>query len=162
MQGIFVFHTPYTTPVDNSGYKGIKDMYHREEMAQNKHIAIGQLGEEIATKYLQNRKFRLLERNFRKKWGELDIVVEKDGVLHFVEVKAGSFHTNVPNDGEEAYRPEDHMHFYKKTRMKRIIQSYILQKKISPNKEWTIDLMVVHINIETRRARVRILENILL
>ena len=148
--------------MDNSGYKGIKDMYHRDEMAQNKHIAIGQLGEKIAQKYLENRKFRFIERNFRKKWGELDIVMQKDNVLHFIEVKAGSFHDSVPKDGEESYRPEDHMHFHKKTRMKRIIQSYLLEKKVPPHQEWTIDLVVVHMNMETRKAQVRILENILL
>ena len=137
-------------------------MYDKVNMAQNKHIAIGHLGEEIAQKYLENRKFRLIERNFRKKWGELDIVMQKDNVLHFIEVKAGSFHTSVPKDGEEAYRPEDHMHFHKKTRMKRIIQSYLLEKKIAPQQEWTIDLVVVHINTESKKAHVHVLEDILL
>lgn len=148
--------------MDNSGGMCIKDMYHKLNMAQNKHILIGQLGEQIASGYLQNRGFRVIERNFRKKWGELDIVVKKDGVLHFVEVKSGSFHTHVPEEGKEAYHPEDHMHYHKKTRMKRIIQTYLLEKKIPMQKEWTIDLVVVHINTDTKKAQVRILENILL
>jgi putative endonuclease len=131
-------------------------------MAQNKHILIGQLGEQIASGYLQNRGFQVIERNFRKKWGELDVVAEKDDVLHFVEVKAGSFQVRVPKEGVEAYRPEDHMHFYKKTRMKRIVQTYLLEKKISMEKEWTIDLVVVHINTETKQVRIHILQNILL
>jgi putative endonuclease len=137
-------------------------MYHKVNMAQNKHILIGQVGEEIAAGYLQNRGFRVIERNFRKKWGELDIVAEKNSVLHFIEVKAGSFYTHVPKEGKEAYRPEDHMHVHKKSRMKRIVQTYVHEKKISMQKEWTIDLVVVHINTETKQARVRILENILL
>ncbi len=131
-------------------------------MAQNKHISIGQIGEEIATKYLENRKFRTVERNYRKKWGEIDIVLEKDNVLHFVEVKSAEYSVRVPKDGEEAYRPEDHVHFHKKQRLKRVIQTYLLEKKIKPEKEWTIDVVVVYINTETRRARVRVLENILL
>jgi putative endonuclease len=131
-------------------------------MAKNKHIIIGQLGENIASKYLENRKFRVVERNFRKKWGEIDIVAEKNHVLHFVEVKSGSLHTYVPKDGEEAYRPEDHMHIYKKKRMKRIIETYLFQNKITLHSDWTIDLVVVLINIETKRVRVRVLENILL
>lgn len=148
--------------MDNSGYMCIKDMYHTVNMAQNKHILIGQLGEQIASGYLQNRGFQVIERNFRKKWGELDVVAEKDDVLHFVEVKAGSFQVRVPKEGVEAYRPEDHMHFYKKTRMKRIVQTYLLEKKISMEKEWTIDLVVVHINTETKQVRIHILQNILL
>jgi len=55
-------------------------------MAQYKHISIGRLGEDIATGYLKNRGFHIITRNYRKKWGEIDIIAKKDNVLHFVEV----------------------------------------------------------------------------
>lgn len=41
-------------------------------MAQ--HIDLGQWGEEIACKYLENKGYIVLDRNFRRKWGEIDIV----------------------------------------------------------------------------------------
>lgn len=51
-------------------------------------IEIGRIGEEIATKYLKRHGYKVLERNFRsRRWGEIDIVATKDGVLVFVEVK---------------------------------------------------------------------------
>jgi len=50
---------------------------------------VGRIGEEIATKYLKKRGYKILERNFRsKRWGEIDIVATKDEVLVFIEVKA--------------------------------------------------------------------------
>ena len=53
-------------------------------------INTGKLGEEIAAAFLTARGYRLLERNFRCKGGEVDIIVRDpaDSSLVFVEVKA--------------------------------------------------------------------------
>jgi putative endonuclease len=48
----------------------------------------GAIGEELAAKELIRQGFSLLCRNYRKKTGEIDIIVQKDGVTYFVEVKA--------------------------------------------------------------------------
>ena len=131
-------------------------------MAKNKHISIGRLGEDIAVGYLQRRGFLVLSRNYRKKWGELDIVVKKNGVVHFVEVKAGSWHTTKwPVEGDPIYRPEDHMHAEKCSRMARAVQTYLLECGLEDT-TWTADLVVVLINTETRKARVRVVPDILL
>lgn len=44
-------------------------------------------GEEIASKYLQKHGYKVIERNFRKGYGEIDIIALKQNVLVFVEVK---------------------------------------------------------------------------
>lgn len=44
-------------------------------------------GEEIASHYLQKKGYKIIERNFRKGYGELDIIAVYKGVLVFVEVK---------------------------------------------------------------------------
>ena len=49
---------------------------------------IGRRGEDLAQEYLLNEGFNLLHRNWRNGRYELDIVAEKEGVLHIVEVKA--------------------------------------------------------------------------
>jgi Holliday junction resolvase-like predicted endonuclease len=67
----------------------------------------GELGELIATRYFSERGFRLVERNYTKKWGEIDIIVEKGGITHFVEVKSVSrktlriFHMKPPPYGQK-------------------------------------------------------------
>ncbi len=45
------------------------------------------LGEEIATNYLKNKGYKIIERNFRKGYGEIDIICIKDNTLVFIEVK---------------------------------------------------------------------------
>lgn len=55
----------------------------------NKHKAkeIGDVGEDFAAKYLKKKKYRIVARNFRKKYGEIDIIAENKNYLAFVEVK---------------------------------------------------------------------------
>lgn len=48
---------------------------------------LGQQGEDEAVRYLQQRGYQILQRNFRGGGGELDIVCRKDEVIYFVEVK---------------------------------------------------------------------------
>ena|SRR3989344_6011904 len=50
-------------------------------------IVLGNQGETHAIKLLIKNGYKIVERNFRKPWGEIDIVAIKDGVLIFVEVK---------------------------------------------------------------------------
>lgn len=57
-------------------------------MPKTKKQTIGDLGEGIVCNYLKNKGFRIIERNYWKPWGELDIIAQKDGILHFIEVKA--------------------------------------------------------------------------
>lgn len=48
----------------------------------------GNLGEKIATEFLIKNKFKILETNFHySKIAEIDIIAEKNNILHFVEVK---------------------------------------------------------------------------
>lgn len=54
----------------------------------NRSVTTGQQCEELASAYLMNEGYEVLERNFRGGDGELDIVAEKGGKVFFVEVKA--------------------------------------------------------------------------
>lgn len=49
--------------------------------------ALGQQGEALAVKYLQKEGYRIIERNYRTRYGELDIICLKKDILVFVEVK---------------------------------------------------------------------------
>jgi len=57
-------------------------------MARDPRQTLGQLGEDLACRELRRRGYEILERRYRTRLGEIDIVAVHDGVLVFVEVKA--------------------------------------------------------------------------
>ena len=129
---------------------------------------IGEAGEDVATKFLIKHGFSILDRNYTKKWGEIDIVSEKDKRIYFIEVKSVARETlegvscETNNNKESNYRPEDNMHPWKLKRMSRTIQTYLLSKKIPEEKEWQVDLLVVFLDVKNRKARVKVVSDIIL
>ena len=119
---------------------------------------IGKLGEDIAVKYLENHSYRILERNYRKPWGEIDIIAKKKGILTFVEVK-----TQKP--GFE-WRPEENVNWHKKQQLKRIINTYLKESQfrglVKQETEWQIDVLAIELDFQTKNASVEHVENILL
>ena len=59
-------------------------------MADTTKQALGRLGEDIASDYLQNNGYRIVRRNVQLGKNELDIVAEDDNYIVFVEVKTRS------------------------------------------------------------------------
>ena len=53
----------------------------------------GQAGEQAVAEELSKRGYRILERNYHSRYGEIDIIAVQDGFLAFVEVKARGPHT---------------------------------------------------------------------
>jgi len=51
---------------------------------------LGARGEEIAARYLKKRGYRIVDRNYRNRIGEIDIIAEQGGSLVFVEVRTRS------------------------------------------------------------------------
>lgn len=51
------------------------------------HIATGIIGEDLAVQFLEGKQYRILERNYRVKTGEIDIIAEFKKTIVFVEVK---------------------------------------------------------------------------
>ena len=125
---------------------------------------IGEIGENIAVKFLVKHGFSILDRNYTKKWGEIDIVAEKSKKLYFIEVKSVARETlgNVTYETNDAYRPEDNMHPWKLKRLSRTIQTYLLSKKIHDDKEWQVDLLVVFLDLKNKKARVKVVKDIIL
>lgn len=125
---------------------------------------IGALGEDIAVKYLRNKSFAVLERNYRKKYGEIDIIAQKDEIIHFIEVKSVSCEIFAKNVSRvtDTYRPEDNIHPMKLKRLARTIQVYLLEKYQNDEPPWVFDAITVRLDIKNRRARVKFLENIIL
>ena len=126
---------------------------------------IGEIGEDLACKFLEKDGFLIVERNYTKKWGELDIIAEKNNKLHFIEVKSvtrvtpeGNV-TRVTNPDE--YRPEENVHQSKIKRLHRAIQTYLLERKIKDSQEWQLDIAIVLLNLKDKTANVRLIKDII-
>jgi len=128
-------------------------------MAYNR--LIGNVGEEIACKWLKKHDFLLIERNYNKKWGEIDIIAAKDKILHFFEVKSVN-RTKGEVDGEKSHRPEENVHNLKVKRLKRAIQTYLLERKYGLEAEFKFHIILVYMNQSTKRAKVTLMEDIIL
>ncbi len=124
---------------------------------------IGEIGEEIACKFLMKHGFAVIERNYTKKWGEIDIIAGKDNKTYFVEVKSKQIKDNFFFYGHSdlSNRPEDNMHPWKLKRLRRVVETYLISKRMG-GEDWQFDLLVVYLNMEKRIARVKVVDNIIL
>ena len=126
---------------------------------------IGELGEEVACEYLMKHGFAVLERNYTKKWGEIDIIAQKGEKRYFIEVKSTSVSSlDYINNNESEYnikRPEENMHPWKLKRLRRVVETYLIHKRLGYI-DWQFDLLVVYLDMDKRQARVKVVENVIL
>lgn len=104
-------------------------------MTEERH-ALGRKAEELTCQYLKAKHFRILGRNWRRPWGELDIIAEQNGVVHFVEVKASRSRVA----GFEPFRRADGWKMHK---VKRTAQTWLSDHRFGPDTEWQIDLVSI-------------------
>lgn len=123
----------------------------------------GAIGEEIACKWLDRKGLKIVDRNYLKKWGEIDIVAHETGIYHFIEVKTVSYETKADYQysiSHETWRPEDNVHNAKLKRLARAIQSWISEHRYTGN--WQIDVVVVKIVPRERFATVKMIKNVII
>ena len=113
---------------------------------------VGKGGEDVACQFLERKGYKVIERNYRRKWGEIDIIAVKDEIVRFVEVKAVSRES-------EAYRPEELLHRMKLRKVARTAALYMESHR--DNREYQIDAVTVVMNQETHMARCRLFEQVL-
>lgn len=100
----------------------------------------GDAGEDFACGYLVGKGYQILERNWRRPWGELDIVaLSGDRTLVFIEVKT------MQKRRYEGIRPEDQMTRAKLMKFKKIAEFYAGQhpEKMREEKGWRTDVIAV-------------------
>lgn len=117
---------------------------------------IGALGERVAVKYLKDKGYQILDRNYSfripggPQKGEIDIIAKKADIISFVEVKFGRGRAS-------AISPEGKVNFGKQRKLIRMAESWLMRDKIPLNTKWQID--VISVMIERGRAKIRHFEN---
>ena len=89
--------------------------------------------------------------------------------MSFVEVKSISWDSDLepdsretPSEGRAGYRPEENMHPKKIERLRRALQTYLLDRKIPEDRPWQFHLACVYLDEDAKKARVKLLEDVVL
>ena len=97
----------------------------------------GKLGEDLAYTYLENKQFEVLARNYRKKYGEIDLVALHKGTLHFIEVTTRST--------DRFGKPAEAVNSEKMSKMLRLAQVFIKENKCEFYR-YSFDVIEVKLN----------------
>ena len=123
------------------------------------HNEIGKIGENITETFLMKHGFTVIERNYRTRHGEIDIVAKKDNIIRFVEVKSVKVRGFLHIDNL-AVKPEDNLTNDKWSKIVISIEIYLQHKNISHETRYQVDLACVYIDMEKREGRVTLVENV--
>lgn len=124
----------------------------------------GEFAEKITEKYLRNNDYKILERNYTKKYGELDLVTLKNSVLHFIEVKCVSCEigkSGVIHETHAGVRPEENMHSRKIQRLHNTLQAYFLEHSEYACLPFQLDLACIYLDERQKKAKIELIENII-
>ncbi len=119
---------------------------------------IGALGEKVAAEYLRRHGFRVLDRNFTRKMGELDLIARKGDTVHFVEVKSVACDEFPVADSHGEYGPSGNLHEVKIRKVVRMAEWYMAEHDLDD--EWQVDGTLVWLRRRDGRAFVRYLPQI--
>lgn len=114
---------------------------------------VGQKAEGIVAQYLSGKGYEILDRNWRRKWGELDIVASKEGIVIFVEVKASV-------NAAVGFDPYLRANREKMRKVVRTARTWLLSYKYSPEQEWQVDVVSVAFNPQEGSARIQHFKNV--
>lgn len=133
-------------------------------MAHTKHL--GNAGEEEAASYLKKRGYKILERNYRTKFGEIDIVASKKRAIVFVEVKTrmNQLHEvqlraiDFQGVDNRTFLPEDNIDQRKQSKLRKLGEYYLSVHNYPENQEWQIDVVTVEVDSGFSRVFIRHIE----
>ena len=114
---------------------------------------LGNIGEQLAVSYLQKHGYHIIDRNFKARYGELDIICEKDAVLIFVEVK-----TRI---GEKFGKPEESVTPWKLREVVKTAEFYKMTHDKLPE-ALRIDVIAIQLNEENQTISFNHIKNVTL
>src|SRR3989338_7773097 len=118
--------------------------------------SLGFLGENIARRFLEERGYQILAQNYRKPWGEIDLIAQKEGIIVFCEVKTNSKKFSGPSAG--GFNPEVRVN---RTKARHIIRTAdLFMKSHYPGERgWRIDIIAITLDSFDKKAGIRHFKN---
>ena len=114
---------------------------------------LGFIAEGYVAQYLKSRGYKILDHNYRKPWGEIDVIAGKDEIIIFVEVKANS-------SSAVGFEPELRADWSKIQKVVRTARTYLLDKKYGPDQEWQVDIISIIFDKNRGVAKIKHFKNI--
>lgn len=121
---------------------------------------LGNFGERIAQKYLKNKGYQILDRNYffripgSPQKGEIDIVAKKGDIISFFEVKAST-------DPINGILPEEKVDFKKQKKLIKTAETWLMKNKLPLDSKWQLDVISIKIDLSCKKAKIRHFENII-
>lgn len=111
---------------------------------------IGSLGEHLAENYIKNQGYIIIERNFRCKFGEIDIIGKDKEYIAFIEVKA--------RYNDYYGRPSEAVNYYKQKKLYKTAEFYIMKNKLH-NHNFRFDVIEILLSLESNKYELRLIKN---
>ena len=111
----------------------------------------GDSAERLAALHLEQNGYRILARNVRTRYGEIDIIAEDTDGIAFVEVKArrGTKYGAL----EEAITPR------KQLKLVQLADAFIAENEIYSDKSWRIDVVAIELDKSGKLVRLDVIKN---
>jgi putative endonuclease len=116
-------------------------------------ISTGALAENIAARYLQSKGYIIIAKNYRKPWGEIDIIAQRLNTTVFIEVKANT-------TDHKGFEPELRANGLKMHKVARTAQLYLQDRYPNQEKEWQLDIVSVVLNLPMKTASIKHFKNV--
>ncbi len=115
---------------------------------------VGKEGEKIAAKLLEDKGYKIIERNYYTRFGEIDLIASKNGVLTFVEVKL--------KHGDDFGTPEEMIGNSKLSQIQRMAEFYLMDKPQMAviYKTYSIDAVCIMVGEDGEVKRISHYENL--
>jgi len=127
-----------------------KDITVKSQPKPTARQGLGRTGERLAAEALMSKGYRILERNFRCRQGEIDLVAEDEQDIIFVEVKT--------RRGVSFGLPEDAVTIRKRRKLVEVASNY-LDLHTCSDRSWRIDVVAVQFSSSGKLEEIRIYEH---
>jgi len=109
---------------------------------------LGAKGEQLAADFMAHNGFEIVERNFRYDRGEIDLIVRKENLVVFCEVKTRK--SDLYGKGEEAVDEK------KQAQIRKVAEGFVTDHQLD-SCEFRFDVIVV--DVRTKATRIRVIED---
>ena len=112
---------------------------------------LGDSGERVAALFLEQRGYKILERSWRTRGGEIDLIAEDADGLAFVEVRA--------RRGDSAGTPEESLTPRKRARMIAMAVEYLSRHEEWAERAWRIDFVAIELDQNGKVKRIEVIKS---